>query len=180
MTAENEKMVAHIDTMNTVVAEHLKGETPTDIARNLSMSRQRVVRFLDEWKSMVSDNTAIRNRAHEALASADQHYNNLIGKAYEVMEDAENMTSLGALNTKNNTIKLIADMEAKRIDMLQKSGALDDRELAEEVVRTEKKQEVLEGILKEVIADCEHCKVEVMRRLSKVSNDEAVVIKYDN
>ena len=90
------------------------------------------------------------------------------------------MNGTGPLSIKNSAIKLIADMEAKRIDMLQKSGMLDNRELAEELVASEKKQDVLEGILKDVISDCNHCKPEVMRRLATVADpNEAVVVEYD-
>jgi hypothetical protein len=75
---------------------------------------------------MVSNNEAIRARAKEALASADQHYNHLIKKAYEVIEDADTTANLGA---KTNALKLILDIENKRMDMLQKAGFLKTRNL---------------------------------------------------
>jgi hypothetical protein len=176
-STELEKTLDHLDVMNKVVAEYLKGDDPTVISKTLGMTRVRVVGLLNEWRGMISNNEAIRARAREALAGADAHYNKLIGKAYEVIESADQGNNLGA---KNNAIKLIADMEAKRIDMLQKSGMLENKELAEELAENERRQEVLEGILKDVVSDCTHCKTEVMRRLASIADpDEAVVVDYD-
>lgn len=177
---EVERLTEHLDQVNDVVAEYLKGANETEISKQLDIPRTRVVNYLNEWRGMIANNQAIRSRAHEALASADVHYNRLINKAYEVIDSSDQMTNAGALNTKTSAIKLIADMEAKRIDMLQKSGMLDNQELAEELAETEHKQEVLEGILKDVISDCNHCKSEVMRRLAEVADpDEAVVVDYE-
>lgn len=175
-STELERTLDHLDQINLVVAEYLKGDDPTVISKNLGIARVRVVGLLNEWRGMISNNEAIRARAREALAGADAHYNKLIGKAYEVIESADQGNNLGA---KNNAIKLIADMEAKRIDMLQKSGMLENKELAEELAENERKQEVLENILKEVVSDCSHCKAEVLRRLATVSDpNEAVVVDY--
>ena len=177
---ESEQMAAHLDQVNDVVAEYLTGKNETEISKELSIPRQRVVGYLTEWRGMIANNQAIRTRAHEALGSADVHYNRLIGKAYEVIDSSDAMSGTGPLNTKSSAIKLIADMEAKRIDMLQKSGMLDNRELADELEETERKQEVLEGILKEVVSDCNHCKNEVMKRLARIANPNvAVVVDYD-
>lgn len=176
-STELEKTLDHLDQINLVVSEYLKGDDPTTISKTLGMPRVRVVGYITEWRGMIASNEAIRVRAKEALASADQHYSRLIGKAYEVIESADQRDNLSA---KTNAIKLIADMENKRIDMLQKSGMLENKELAEELAENEKKQEVLEGILKEVVADCNHCKTEVMRRLATVADpNEAVVVNYN-
>lgn len=176
-STELEKTLDHLDLMNRVVTEYLKGDDPTVISKTLGMQRVRVVGLLNEWRGMIANNEAIRSRAREALAGADAHYNRLIQKAYEVIDSADQGNNLGA---KNNAIKLIADMEAKRIDMLQKSGMLENKELAEELAETEHKQEILEGILKEVVSQCDHCKKETMRRLATIADpNEAVVVDYN-
>lgn len=176
-STELELTLDHMDTMNTVVTEYLKGEDPTQIAKTLKMQRQRVVGYLTEWRGLISNNEAIRSRAREALAGADQHYSRLINKAYEVIDSADQRDNLSA---KTNAIKLIADMEAKRIGMLQSSGMLENKELAEELAETERKQEALQNILKEVVSKCDHCKPEVMRRLQTVADpNEAVVVDYE-
>ena len=53
--------------------------------------------------------------------------------------------------------------------MLQKAGLIEDSEIAQQIIETERKQEVLVKILKEVVADCDHCKREVFKRLEEVT-----------
>ena len=121
---------------------------------------------------MVANNEAVRVRAREALAGADQHYNHLIKQAYEVIDDANTTANLSA---KTTAIKLILDIEGKRIDMLQKAGLLENKELADQLLEQEQKQEVLVGILREVSGDCPRCRNEVARRLAQVSGQEEVI-----
>jgi uncharacterized protein with PIN domain len=64
---------------------------------------------------------------------------------------------------------MIADVEQKRIDMLQKAGLLENNEMSAQLLETERKQEILMNILKEVTSECSHCKMEVAKRLSEVT-----------
>ena len=161
-----EDLVKHLDQVNLVVEEYLKGNDPTVISKQLSIPRQKVVTLINEWKVMASANDAIRARAKEALAAADTHYSKLVSRTYEVIDEASMTNNLSA---KTAAIKLVMDIESKRIDMLQKAGLLEDNELADQLMETERKQEVLVSILKEVTSDCDHCKFEVAKRLSQVT-----------
>lgn len=176
MSAELE-LIQHLDEVNKVVEEYLKGNDPTKIAKELDMPRTRVVALLNEWKVMASANDAIRARAKEALAGADAHYSKLITKAYEVIEDATTTANLGA---KTAAIKLVMDIESKRIDMLQKAGLLENKELAEEMLEIEHRQEILVGILKDIASEYPQIRDEIMRRLSLIAKDgEAVTIVHN-
>ena len=53
--------------------------------------------------------------------------------------------------------------------MLQKAGLLENKEIAEELMEMENKQEVLVKILREVSGKCDTCKVEVTKRLADVA-----------
>jgi len=172
---DNEIEVAgQFDQMNKVVEELLKGSTPSTIAKNLSLTRVQVESHIQTWKELVQDNNAIKARAKEALAGADEHYNMLIKEAWSVVEEAGVASEL---NTKNAAIKLIADIESKRIDMLNKAGVLENDDMASQILESERKQEILVGILREVTSSCDHCKWEVSKRLSEVTGQvEAVVI----
>lgn len=165
MSAEND-LVQHLDTVNKVVSEYLKGSDPTKISKELALPRQKVVAYLDEWKAMAADNAAIRARAKEALVVADTHYSKLIEKAYEVIDEA---TTTANLNAKTGAIKLVMDLESRRIDMLQKAGLLENKELAEEMMQIEERQEILIGILKDVASKYPEIRDEIMRRLSEAT-----------
>lgn len=173
---DNELEVANqFDQMNKVVEELLKGNSPAQIVRSLGLTRVQVDNYIDAWKGFVHDNNAIKERAKEALAGADEHYSMLIKEAWNVVEEAG---VAAELNTKNSALKLIADIEAKRIDMLNKAGVLESNSMADEILESERKQEILINILRDVTSNCEHCKWEVAKRLSEVTGQvEAVVVE---
>jgi hypothetical protein len=165
-------LVAHLDEVNRVVEKYLQGNEPTQISKELALPRQKVVALIDEWRSLAADNAIIRARAKEALAGADAHYNKLIQKAYEVMDDA---TTTANLTAKNASIKLVMDIEKTRIDMLQKAGLLENKELAEEMVEIERNQDILKNILRDIATEHPEVRDKIMRRLSEVSKEKEVV-----
>lgn len=160
------ELSSSFDQMNLVVEELLKGKNPTEISKTLGIKRSHVLEHIDTWRELVSGDTRTRERAKEALAGADQHYSMIIQKAWETVDQADANQQLG---TKASTLKMIADVEQKRIDMLQKAGLLENNELSAQLLETERKQEILVKILKEVTSECSHCKVEVSKRLSEVT-----------
>lgn len=165
-------LIEHLDLVNKVVSKYLEGNNETAISKQLSLPRQKVVAYLDEWKQMASNNAAIRERAREALVSADTHYNKLIGQAYEVIDEASTTANLSA---KTTAIKLVLDIESRRIDMLQKAGLLENKELAEEMMEIENRQEVLVNILKDIASEHPEIRDKIMRRLSAVSKEQEVI-----
>lgn len=156
----------HFDRMNKVVEELLKGNSATQIATITGLTRKEVVELIDEWKSVVHNDNNIKDRAREAISGADQHYAMLINEAWKTVQQADIQD---ALNVKATALKLIADIETKRIAMLQSVGVLENTELAAQMAENEKKQEILVGILKDVTAQCSHCKLEVAKRLSQIT-----------
>jgi hypothetical protein len=177
MTDAEIEIVRHLDEVNKVVEEYLKGNDPTKISKTLSLPRTRVVAHLNEWKALASANDAIRARAKDALVSADAHYTKLIQQAYEVIDDA---TTTANLNAKTTAIKLVMDIESKRIDMLQKAGLLENKELAEEMVEIEKRQEVLVGILRDIASEHPEVRDLIMHRLSAIAKDGEVITVVHN
>ena len=160
------ELADHFDRMNKVVEELLRGNNPTQIATLTGLKRAEVVGLIDEWKNVVHNDTSARERAKEAISGADQHYAMLIKEAWKTVEDAD---ISGQLSVKSGALKLIADIEGKRIGMLQEVGLLDNAEMAGQIAEAERKQEVLVKILKEVTATCPKCKMEVAKRLSQIT-----------
>jgi hypothetical protein len=167
-----EDLVKHLDQVNNVVEEYLKGNDPTAISKQLDIPRQRVVAYIDEWKVSASNNAAIRARAKEALSGADTHYSKLISKSYEVIDEASMTNNLSA---KTAAIKLVMDIESKRIDMLQKAGLLENKELADEMLEIENRQEVLVGILRDIASSHPEVRDLIMRKLSTISKENEVI-----
>lgn len=167
----------HFDRMNKVVQELLKGSSATQIATLTGYTRKEVLEYIDEWKNVVHNDTNVRDRAREALLGADQHYDMLIKEAWKTVEDADTQ---GQLSVKAGALKLIADIETKRITMLQSVGVLENSEIASQIAETEHKQEILVKILKEVTSTCPKCKLEVAKRLSQITGVVEAVIVEDS
>ena len=171
------ELADHYDRMNKVVSELLKGNNPTQIATITGFKRAEVLGYIDEWKQVVKNDSTARERAKEAISGADQHYAMLIKEAWKTVEDAD---GAGQLNVKATALKLIADIEGKRIGMLQEVGLLDNAELATQLAETERKQDILVKILKEVTATCPKCKMEVAKRLSQITGVVEPVVIHDD
>ena len=156
----------HFDRMNKVVEELLKGSTPTQIATTTGLKRAEVLEHIDEWKEFVKNDSGARDKAKEAISAADQHYAMLISEAWDLAKEAKMQ---GQLSVQNSTLKLIADIQGKKVTMLQDVGLLENNEIASQIAESERKQELLVKILKEVTASCPKCKLEVAKRLSQIT-----------
>ena len=171
------ELVKHLDQVNAVATEYLKGLDASQISKELEIPRTRVMALLNDWREMAASNQAIHARAREALAGADKHYSELIKKAYEVIDSADQTSNLSA---KTTAIKLITDIEAKRLDMLHRAGLLDNKEIADEMASMEKKHELLINILKDIASNYPSIRQEILKRLSEVTSidktDEVVLI----
>jgi sugar-specific transcriptional regulator TrmB len=168
-------LVKHLDLVNKVASEYLKGLDASEISNALAIPRPRVMALLNDWRVMASNNQAIHARAKEALAGADQHFSSLIKKAYEVIDAADSTANLTA---KTTSIKLIADIETKRLEMLQKAGLLDNKEIAEQIIEMERKHDILIKILKDIASSHPEIREEIMKRLSEIQT-EVIVIDND-
>lgn len=167
--------------MEPVVDLLVKGHKPGEIARATGLTIPEVNRIINEWRSLASDDRAVRERAKQVVAGADAHFGDLIKEAYKVLESAEDEmnasgTTAALLGSKNNAIKLISDLEVKRFNMLRDLGVLTGQEEAEHYAKMEDDHKVLEEILRDVVFKCDHCKVEVARRLSRVTGRPEVII----
>jgi len=168
----SDELVKHLDLVNQVATEYLKGLDASQISKQLDIPRQKVLTLLNDWRSMAANNQAIHARAKEALAGADQHFSSLIKKSYEVIESADQNSNLGA---KTQAIKLIADIESKRLEMLQKAGLLDNKEIAEQIIEMERKHDVLIKLLKEIASEHPEIRQKIMERLSSIQTEVVVV-----
>lgn len=173
----------HLDVINQIASEYLKGKNETEISRELAIPRSRVATYLAEWKATASNSDAVRARAREALSGADAHYTKLIKQAYELIDDANAAMAVGDLSHNQTyghratALKLVADWEAKRIDMLQKAGLLENQELSDKLIEQEKQQEAIMKIIKEVVGACPVCKPKVLSRMAGLGKEPITIVE---
>ena len=64
--------------------------------------------------------------------------------------------------------------------MLQKAGLLENKELAEEMIAIEKRQDILVGILRDIASTHPEVRDLIMKRLSQVADEgEVITIVHD-
>ena len=51
-------LVNHLDEVNKVASEYLKGADASEISRSLDIPRQRVMSLLNDWRRMAANNEA--------------------------------------------------------------------------------------------------------------------------
>lgn len=165
---------ARYDEMHKVVTLHLEGRNPTAIAKVTGVQRKDVLNYIQEFKDIAKDDDLLRARASEVVHEFDAQYNRIISEFWEVIKDAE---AADNLKTRTTALKSLADVQAKRVEVLQKSGLLSDAALGDEMADMEERQEKLIAILREVTANCNKCKIEVARRLADVTGKvEPIVV----
>jgi hypothetical protein len=59
--------------------------------------------------------------------------------------------------------------------MLQKAGLLENKELAEEMLEIERRQDILKSILQDIASEHPEIRDKIMRRLSEVARDQEVI-----
>ena len=171
-------LVDHYEVMNKVVERMLKGETPRSIGKELGLKQTEVNKYIAEWQDFARNSEHIADRARDAIVATDQHYNLIINRLWETVEEAN---ANGDLKVKASTLKMVADIEQKRIEMLQKTGALDNQELAQQIVETERKQDILVGILRTVANEFPEAAAYIRKELGRVTNTaEGTVIKVES
>lgn len=168
-------LVDKMDQMNRVVELKLEGQTLTQIAKQLGITRIQVDNYYQMWRDLAQSSENMKARAREALIGADTHYDKLIAELYKIIDEADSLSFEDGTNPKILTVKTaaigkIAEFEAKRVGMLKDAGLLDDQELAAQILETERKQGILMGILRDVTSKCEVCSKKVAERLVQVTN----------
>ncbi len=172
----------YFERMSRVADMTLAGSSITEIAREIGIPRKDAVAIQNEWKeTMVHDHEA-RDRALDALNVMDEHYNLLIKKSYDALTQIEDDIQMSGvtpqrIQQKLNGIKLVAELEAKRLDALQKAGLLDSAEMGDHVAEMEEKMAIVVSILRNDL--CPTCRINVNRKLQDVTHQVEATVIYE-
>jgi hypothetical protein len=183
---------------NRVLELFVQRVNPTKIARELGIRRVDVLAYIDEWRQSKVGSEVLRERAEELISSMDDHYDTLIRKAYEIIEEVDmvyeddesfdkaskkwgTMSRAQMLGQKKGALDLIAKLEKDRIDMLSKFGLGEMDALGDELVKMEEEKQLILGILSEDL--CSKCKPVVMAKIAHMLNGtpvEVVVVNHEH
>lgn len=164
--------------MQKVVELYVKNYNATQIARTLGIKRVQVLDHIEEYRKSAVNLELMKERVDELITTMDEHYGILIQKAYEIIDEVDapedleaesrrkgqTMTRSQMLSQKLGAIKTIADLESKRIDILQKSGLLEAADVGDALAEMEEQKALLMNILEEEL--CKSCRGAVTKRLA--------------
>jgi len=149
-----------------------ENKNPTQIAKELKIPRQRVTQHLEEWRAVSANSDVLKDFLTDRLGMFSDKMVKLEQQADEIYAQAEMSAGIvdadksdRFLSQMTKALALKLQIQKDAIEVLQKAGLFEAAELGDEMAETERKMEVLGQILEEVIKDCEHCRIEVQRRL---------------
>ncbi len=162
------EVIQYYEDQNRVVELYIKGATKTDIKKQTGFSFHKIDKFLAEFKEYAAQDVAIRERARGIVLELDSHYTSIIRDSYEAIEQLKfNDDPKSVLSG----LKGIADIQAKRMELLAKAGLLADNSLGDQIAEAERKQEILVGILKAIAKKHPEIAREISSELSQVTGD---------
>lgn len=162
--------VDHYDeSMERIIELDLQGLNATQIAKETGLQRKVVVASLQEIKAAWQNDAEARDLARDHLNKLVKHYDILIKKSYDLMDeiDALNMSHQVAAQ-KNAILRTIGDFEAKRVDVLQKAGLLESAEIGDEIAQWEEEKQSMLSILRDL---CTVCQSKVGNRIMKLNGE---------
>jgi uncharacterized protein YdbL (DUF1318 family) len=159
---------ARFEQMEKVAELTMHGHSATAISKQLNIPRKEVTLLQEDWRVALSNDTEARDIARDLLNQMAAHYDSLIKKFYDLVEDIDMLSfNHQVAAQKNATLRSIAELEAKRLDAYQKAGLLESAELGDELAAAEEKQEIIIDILTNDL--CAQCKQNVGFKLSKIT-----------
>ncbi len=147
----------------------MQGLNATAIGKKLNMTRVEVKRLLEDWRVSLSEDQASRDMARDLLNKMGAHYDVLIKKSDDLLEETDTLgLSHQVVAQKNAAIKLIAELESKRLDAFQRAGLLESAELGDEIAQWEEEKAMILEILRDL---CPACRAKVGNRIAKLNGD---------
>lgn len=162
--------------MEEVASHMMKGASEYQAARRTGLKVVEVRALWNEYKERLNHDTLARDAARDYMNMMVRQYDELIQKAHSNLDELGTLVYDEKVSAQiNATIKNIGDLQAKRVDTLQKAGLLDAHDLGDELAEREEREEMILKILREDL--CDHCKIVVRDRISQLTgNVEGTVV----
>lgn len=165
--------------MEAVAKEMMKGHSEYATARRLKLKVIEVRSLWDQFKERLNNDSAARDAARDYLNLMVKQFDDLIQESHVNLENLKLLPFDEKVSSQIvATIKTIGDLQAKRVDLLQKAGLLDANDLGDELAEREEREALLINILRNDL--CPECRKAVARKLQEVTNTVEVTVVYDD
>lgn len=170
--------VNRYEKMNEVMEMFMTGvSNPTKIAAKLGMKRADVVVFINEWKATIANNTDLQAKARETVVASTQHYDKILEHLWNAAKEAEDN---GDYKAHAVALKTIADVDAKRIEFLQKAGLYDDAHMGDKLAEVEEQVAAIKKLLQKVAREHPETKNMLTHELAMIFNQPVAVPVEDD
>jgi len=142
--------------------------SPYTIARRLGIKVVEARAAIETWHEIISQDAESKDLARDALHVMLQRYDKLLEEANGNLADLKDLDfdeKVG--NSINSTIKLIGDLDSKRVDLLQRAGLLDNNDLADELADREEREQLIIGMLRNDL--CPACQDIIRDKITRLT-----------
>lgn len=155
---------------------HLQSKSPYTIARTLGIKVVEAKAAIAQYEEILRNDADARDLARDHLNTMVARYETLIADANDNLQDLRELDydeKVGGVI--NSTIKLIGDLDARRLDALQKAGLLDNNDLADDLAEREEREGIILDMLRnDLCADCQHAIRDKITRLTGIVQGQVV------
>lgn len=156
--------------MERVASHMLKGHSEFKTARDLSLKVVEVRSLWGAYKERLENDSYSRDAARDHLNLMIVQYDELLVQLHDNLKALDGLVYDEKISAqKVATARTIADLQAKRVDLLQKAGLLDAGDLGDELAEREKQEAALVDILRNDL--CDDCRAVVAVKLQKVTKN---------
>lgn len=149
-----------------IVSLWASGKTILQIVNTTGIKKKMVEDTLVIYKQYSMQDKVLREMSRETVLRTRQHYDDIITKLYDAVSVANDN---GDYKAEMTGLKMIADIEKQRVDFMQKAGMLADNEIGDQIVESERKQQVIIDILRDISRQYPKVGLEIQERLKEVT-----------
>ena len=163
------------ESQESVIDLYVKGKKPTEIARETGLTRKDVQAVIRRFHEVAHADDQMRDLGRETLHKFIENYDRLISRLNDHVADIDSLTFTPAVaGKKTDAIKAIADLDAKKLDAIQKAGILENSDIAEQLAEMEEQKNVILDILRNDL--CNKCRPKIMQKIGQMSGRVEVVV----
>lgn len=158
-----------IKKQNEIFDDYVTGfQDWTKLARRHNVTRAEAITAVEQVQQYMTQTGVFKEMARTRLHEMNHHYGMLIRETWEAVEEMK--SDPRKVDKVPAAIKVIADIEHKRQEALQKAGMFDDHEMGDMVAEAERKVDAIKKLLKEVITKFPETKEMIIRGLQNADD----------
>lgn len=156
--------------MEEVAKLMMKGYSEYQVARRTEFKVVEVKALWAQYRERLAADPLARDAARDHLNMMVRQFDELIKGLHENLDNLETLDYDEKVSAQiNTTTKNIGELQAKRVDLLQKAGLLEAGELGDELAEREEREAMIIKILQHDL--CANCQDHVRDKLTALTGE---------